>query len=161
MRIVGVVLSMLAAVAMLSGCSAQQTEEQAAQEENQAYMSQVNETMESLEVKLASFVDAVSRGDVVSMRTQAEGAYAVLDDLAAIEAPEALKDIHSSYVDGVNELEAALTSYVDLYTEIDSATESNLFDWGTYDDRLADIKAHYDKGIELLQEGDSAAADKK
>ena len=34
----------------------------------------------------------------------------------------------------------ALNSYIDLYTEIDSATEAQPFDWSTYADRIAQIK---------------------
>ena len=69
-------LSKFAAVAVagalgasvLGGCVAQQTSAVTeAQSENRAYMTQVNQTMETLKDRLTSFSDAVSRGDVVTI----------------------------------------------------------------------------------------------
>ena len=149
----------LAATA-LAGCGAQQpSQAEQEQAQNRQYMTQVNQTMEDLQTNLASFTDAVSRDDVVGMRTQADAAFKAIDDLSGLDAPEALADIKQSYVDGTADLKAALSSYVDLYTEIDSATEAQPFDYTTYDQRLADIKAQYDSGIEKLQQGDQKAAD--
>ena len=54
----------------------------------------------------------------------------------------------------------ALNSYIDLYTEIDSATEAQPFDWSTYADRVAQIKQQYDDGIGKLQSGDNKASEK-
>ena len=34
-----------------------------------------------------------------------------------------MKDLQTNYVDGCNKLKDALNSYIDLYTEISSATE--------------------------------------
>ena len=58
------------------------------------------------------------------------------------------------YVDGSEQLENALNAYIELYTEIDSATDAQPFDWSTYDQRIADIQAAYNSGLEKLQEGD-------
>ena len=107
----------------LSGCmqqTANQGNEQ--QSENREYMTQVNQKMDDLDSRLSDFVDAVSRGDVVTMRTQADNAFKVLDDLSSLEAPEPLKDVAAGYVDGANSLKDALNSYIQLYTEIDGAT---------------------------------------
>ena len=160
-RVAGIALAFALSVVLLCACSAGQDETQEAQEANQAYMSQVNELMDSLDSGLDGFVDAVSRGDVVAMRTQAEGAFAAIDALSELEAPEALSDIQESYIAGATELDGALTAYIDLYTEIDSATEANPFDWGTYDQRIDAIKAQYDNGVSLLKAGDGAAASKE
>ncbi|WP_241159207.1 hypothetical protein [Adlercreutzia sp. ZJ141] len=148
-------------LAALSGCTTGPSESEQAQQANRDYMAQVNQSMESLEAKLGSFIDAVSRGDVVNMRTQADNAYAALDALAKIEAPEGLEDIQTSYVDGTNALKEALDDYIALYTEIESATADNPFDWASYDNRISQIKSKYDEGIGLLQSGDNAAAAKK
>lgn len=114
--------------------------------------------MEDLQSKLGSFNDAVSRDDVVGMRTQADNAFKAIDSLSSIDAPDSLKDIKQSYVDGANDLKSALSAYVDLYTEIDSATADHPFDYSTYDQRLSDIKAQYDSGIQKLQDGDQKVA---
>ena len=161
-------LSKFAAVAVagalgasvLGGCVAQQTSAVTeAQSENRAYMTQVNQTMETLKDRLTSFSDAVSRGDVVTMRTQADNAFKALDSLSSQDAPDALKDVKQQYVDGCASLESALNDYVMLYSEIDSATDEQPFDWSTYDQRIAAIQSSYDSGIAKLEAGDKTAAD--
>ena len=134
------------------------TEEQQA---NRDYMAQVNQRMESLDADLEKFSDAVARQDVVSMRTQAESAFKALDALSTVEAPEALADVHASYVSGSAELREALSAYIDLYTEIQSATEQAPFDWSTYDQRIAAIQQLYNDGLAALGSGDEAAAGKE
>lgn len=121
-------------------------------------MTEVNQLMEKLQTRLDSFTDAVSRDDVVSMRTQADNAFKTLDQLSDLDVPSALKDVYESYEEGTADLKEALNDYIDLYTEIQNATDDAPFDWSTYDQRIADIKTQYDKGVEALEEGDSEAA---
>lgn len=147
-------------VAALGGCAQKDTAAVQQQADNRQYMTQVNQKMEDLQTRLASFTDAVSRGDVVGMRTQADNAFKVIDDLHNADAPEDLKDIKQEYVDGADKLKSALNDYINLYTEIDSATDAQPFDWATYDQRLADIQAQYDEGIGKLQSGDNKASEK-
>ena len=52
-------------------------------------MTQVNQTMDDLKSRLESFTDAVSRGDVVGMRTQADSAFKAIDDLNNLNVPGA------------------------------------------------------------------------
>ena len=142
----------------LSACAtsgtASLTDEQQA---NRTYMSQVNETMVELDGNLDSFVDAVSRGDVVNMKTQADNAYKVLDRLSELEAPEALSDVHKKYAEGTQKLEEALDAYIQLYTEAEKAGKN--FEWSSYDERLKEIQDLYDNGIKALEEGDKAASE--
>lgn len=149
----------LACVAV--GCTAQDTEAQDAQAANRQYMTQVNQQMEDLSANLSLFADAVSNNDVVSMRTQADSAFKVIDELAAVEAPEALADVQAEYVGGCAKLEEALSAYVALYTEIETATEEQPFDYGSYDSRLTDIQKLYDEGVAQLKAGDALAAGKE
>lgn len=146
-------------VAALGGCAQQETAATQQQSENRQYMTQVNQSMDDLKTRLESFTDAVSRGDVVGMRTQADNAFKAIDDLNNIDVPDALKDIQAEYVDGSNDLKDALNSYIELYTEIDSATEDQPFDYSTYDQRIQDIKKQYDEGIGKLQSGDNKATE--
>lgn len=159
-RIVGVACAAVMMVAVLAGCAQQDNAAAQQQTDNRKYMTQVNQTMEDLKSRLDSFTDAVSRGDVVGMRTQADNAYKALDELGKLEPPEDLKDIQQEYVDGTNKLKDALNAYVELYTEIDSATDAHPFDWSTYDQRIAASKATYDEGIGKLQSGDNKATEK-
>lgn len=144
----------------LGGCSAANSKATQEQTQNRQYMSSVNQDMDELQSRLASFNDAVSRGDVVSMRTQADNAYKALDDLKNISAPAALKDAQQDYVDGTTALKGALDEYIALYTEIDSATTAQPFDWSSYDQRIAKIKQDYDTGMGKLQDGDNLLSQK-
>lgn len=153
----GALASALAlAAAMMAGCTAATTAANTEQQANRAYMSQVNEVMEELGDGLDSFVDAVSRNDVVNMRTQAQNAYQALDKLEALEAPEELADIQEKYQEGTGKLREALDAYISLYTEM----SGNSFDWSTYDDRIAAVQSLYDEGVSALEEGDETAASK-
>ena len=143
----------------LAGCApSASTSATEAQQANRAYMSQVNETMAELDAKLDKFVDAVSRGDVVNMRTQADNAYKTLDKLANIEAPEDLKDVKDDYVNGTAKLREALDEYIDLYTDAAKSDSSGDVDKAAFNKRIAEIQALYDEGVALLQKGDEAVA---
>ena len=159
-KAVGVMCASFVAVAALAGCTSQESAATKQQSENRQYMTQVNQTMEDLQSRLDGFTDAVSRGDLVGMRTQADNAYKALDELGKLNVPDDLKDIQQEYVDGTNKLKDALNAYIELYTEIDSATEAQPFDYSTYDQRIADIKSQYDEGIGKLQSGDNKASEK-
>lgn len=162
-RFAKVLVAMFAGVLMvaaLGGCAQQDTATAQQQSENRQYMTQVNQTMDDLKSRLESFTDAVSRGDVVGMRTQADNAFKAIDDLNGLEAPDDLKDVQQEYVDGAAKLEEALSEYVSLYTEIDSATDAQPFDWASYDDRVAQIQSLYDEGTGKLQSGDNKASEK-
>lgn len=143
------------ACGIVAGCSLSgSTSANEQQQANRTYMSQVNEIMEQLDEGLESFVDAVSRGDVVNMRTQADDAFKVLDKLNELEAPEALADIQDQYKKGADTLRKALDAYIALYTDLGSDS----FDWSTYDSRIAEIQAQYDEGASTLKAADEAAA---
>ena len=156
---IGKIAALICVVALscaaLFGCAnTAMTTATAEQQANRAYMSQVNEIMEELGEGLGSFVDAVSRGDIVNMRTQADNAYQILDKLEALEAPDALKDVKEKYVDGTEKLREALDGYIALYTDMNGAS----FDMSTYDSRIAAIQKLYDEGVDLMKEGDEIAA---
>ena len=153
----GLLVAMAAlCVGLIAGCAAPASNVDSAQQENRTYMSKINALMEELGTDLESFVDAVSRNDLVNMRTQADNAFKVLDDLEALEAPDSLSDVRQGYVDGTGKLRDALKSYIDLYTDI----ESSSFDQSTYERRLSDVQSLYDEGVDLLKKADETAAGK-
>ena len=146
----------LALSGILVACSAGTSALSSEQQENRSYMSQVNGVMATLGDDLDSFVGAVSRNDVVNMRTQADNAYKALDELAAIEAPEALADVQQDYVDGTEKMRKALDAYIELYTDL----EAGSFDQSTYSSRIAEVQSLYDEAVEQLKKADEAAAEK-
>ena len=143
-RVVGVACAAVMAVVLLGGCAGQNNQATEQQKANRQYMTQVNQTMEDLAGKLDGFSDAVARGDLVTMRTQADNAFKSIEDLNKIQAPEDMN---------------AMNAYIGLYSEIESATDDQPFDYGTYDERLKAIQDQYDKGIGKLQSGDNKASE--
>lgn len=158
-RVLTLALSAALAAVALAACMPQANTANEEQKANRQYMAQVNQTMDDLSDKLEGFTDAVVRGDVVTMRTQADNALKVLDELEALEAPEVLADVKAGYVEGCASLREALRAYVDLYTEIDSASDAQPFDFSNYGTRLKEIQKAYDEGIAKLQETDAKAAE--
>lgn len=156
-RMAVLVLACGLSLAALSGCMQQTSAASEEQEANRSYMAQVNQKMDSLADKLDSFSEAVSRNDVVSMRTQADQAFKLIDEVSAIEAPEVLDEVKAGYVDGCTALEEALSDYIDLYTEMDAAG-SGSFDRSTYNERLSAIQKLYDEGVAKLEDADTKAS---
>ena len=155
-KIIACACALVLGVGMLIGCTGPSGKADEAQQKNQAYMSQVNGVMADLGDKLESFVSAVSRGDIVNMRTQADDAYKALDKLSSLEVPENLKDVQQKYVDGTAKLREALDGYIALFTDV----QSESFDQSTYADRLAKVQSLYDEGVDLLKQADETAAGK-
>lgn len=155
-RVAALVCVALLAMAGLAGCAGmeQASEEAKAQADNRQYMSDVSATIEQLSQRLDGFEDAVARGDVVTMRTQADDAFRTLDALAALEAPEVLKDVQQGYVDGCNQLKDALNAYIALYVDVANGSA----DGSAYAERLAAVQEAYDAGVEKLRATDETAA---
>lgn len=154
-RIIVVAMLCIACLGALVGCSGN-TAEQDAQTQNRQYMSSVNTIMDTLNTNMEEFATAVKDGEVVSLDAQLEAVNTCVDDLNAITPPEAMTDIHKSYVTGATEMQTALAAYVQLYEDV-NAPQSGSFDYSTYDSRLADIQSHYDAGIVAFQDADSKA----
>lgn len=154
-RIIVVAMLCIVCLGALVGCSGN-TAEQDAQTQNRQYMSSVNTIMDTLNTNMEEFATAVKDGEVVSLDAQLEAVNTCVDDLNAITPPEAMTDIHKSYVTGATEMQTALAAYVQLYEDV-NAPQSGSFDYSTYDSRLADIQSHYDAGIAAFQDADSKA----
>ena len=104
----------LACLAALVGC-ASNNEQTDAQTQNRQYMSSVNTIMETLNTNMGAFSEAVKDGEVVSLSAQLSAVDQCVSDLEGLSVPDAMGDIHSSYVNGAKELQTALSSYVQLY----------------------------------------------
>lgn len=152
-RIIALAMAAALAIGALSGCASmgQTSEEAKAQAENRQFMSDVNATMGQLAERLEAFNDAVSSGDAVAMRTQADNAFEVLADLEAIEAPEVLADTKQGYVDGCNQLKDALNAYIALYAGIQNGSAD-------YDAQLSAVQDSYNQAVDKLKATDEAAA---
>ncbi len=146
----------VACLALLAGCSSAADAQADAQTQNRQYMSSVNTIMDTLNKNMTDFSAAVKDGEVVSLSSQLSSVDTCVSDLEALQVPDAMKDIHNSYLNGAKELQTALSDYVQLYQDI-KAPESGSFDYSTYDSRLGEIQQHYDAGIKALQDADTKA----
>lgn len=157
-RIVLAIVACVACLTFMVGCSggaaSPQTDEQS---QNRQYMSSVNQIMDTLKTNMTDFSTAVKEGEVVSLSSQLDAVNKSVDELKALSVPEAMKDIHSKYVTGAEELQSALSGYVTLFQDV-KVPANGTFDYATYADRLTEVKAHYDAGVAALQEADDKAA---
>ena len=148
---------------MLTGCTQPlgqaSTEQEEAGPTSRSFMAQMNETSNLLSEKMASFADAVSREELVSMKLQADAAFGVISQMEAIEAPEELADLKQQYVNGCTQLKDVLSGYLDLYSEIEASTTRNPFDYDGYPDRIAGLQASYDAAVQALESADKSAAE--
>lgn len=148
----------VACALLLSGCASGATQANDPQTLNRQYMANVNQIMEEVDAQMTEFATIVKDGEVVSLSTQLANVNNSVEKLKALSVPDDMKDIHTDYVKGVEELQTAFASYVALYEDV-KAPNDGKFDYGTYGSRLDDIKSHYEAGIEALQNADQKASE--
>ena len=148
MKIAAIACALCLAMVALAGCSGSDSQqEKTPAQVNREYMSSVS-----------NFSDAAAKQDVAAMRVAASNATKAFDKIAALEAPDALKDVKSEYEAGANDLGQALSDYVEIYAQIKNAGE-NLDAAAEAAKGIDDVKARYDSGIEHLSKADSMVAD--
>lgn len=143
---------------LLSGCASGATQANDPQTLNRQYMANVNQIMEEINAEMTEFSTVIKDGEVVSLGTQLANINNSVDKLKELSVPDDMKDIQSDYLKATEELQSAFSAYVTLYEDV-KAPESGSFDYTTYNSRLADIRSHYEAGIEALQSADQKAAD--
>lgn len=148
----------LACALMLSGCASNAQQANDPQTLNRQYMANVNQIMDEIDAQMTEFSTIVKEGEVVSLSTQLAAINNSVDKLKALSVPDEMKDIQSDYLKGTEELQTAFAAYVDLYEDV-KAPENGTFDFATYEDRLNDVKSHYEAGIQALESADQKAAD--
>lgn len=153
-----VVALMIALVTgLLAGCAPQNASHEN-QAKNRQYMSSVNTIMETFDSNMDGFATAVKDGEVLSLTAQLSSVSAAVDELKALDVPQDMTDIQASYVKGAEELQTALSKYVELYQDV-KVPEGGSFDYATYNDRLAEIQKHYSDGVAALQDADTKATE--
>ena len=123
------------------------------------YMVNLNDMSGKLADKLQEFSDSVGSGKISAMQTKAQEAYAVLDEMAALEAPDDISEIKQQYDDAATQLKGALNDYMALYTEIYDSADMADFDYSSYTHRIEDVQKQYDNAIGALEDADKKAAE--
>ena len=158
MKIAAIACALCLAMAALVGCSGSDSQqENACPGESRVHVFGEFYQPGSRE-RAFNFSDAAAKQDVAAMRVAASNATKALDKIAALEAPDALKDVKSEYEAGANDLGQALSDYVEIYAQIKNAGE-NLDAAAEAAKGIDDVKARYDSGIEHLSKADSMVAD--
>ena len=154
-----IVLMLICALAVV-GCTSpsSSTDSSTNTEENTPTMSQymvnLNVSASKLQTALSEFADAVNSNDTYMMSLKADEAYAVMDQMDAIECPPEMDDVKAKYKEATSELKNALADYLALYIDLDSAQSSDQFNYNDYNSRLEEVQKHYDEGLNLLEEAD-------
>lgn len=156
-RVVFVALMVALAAGLLAGCTPQNASQEN-QAKNRQYMSSVNTIMETFNSGMDDFATAVKDGEVLSLTAQLSVVSTAVDSLKALDVPQDMTDIQASYVKGAEELQTALTKYVELYQDV-KVPQNGSFDYATYNDRLAEIQKHYSDGVAALQDADTKATE--
>ncbi len=156
-RFMATVLMVALAACLLAGCAPQNASHEN-QAKNRQYMSSVNTIMETFDSNMDDFANAVKDGEVLSLTAQLSSVATAVNELKALDVPEDMTDIQASYVKGAEELQTALSKYVELYQDI-KVPEGGSFDYATYNDRLAEIQKHYSDGLAALQDADTKATE--
>ena len=174
-RVLAVALGAALALGALAGCQSPATGATDQQQANRTYMTKVNQAVEELNTRLGEFDEAVAQESVVNMRNKANSAFEAIDALAAIDTPDAMKDLQTNYVDGCNKLKDALkgTDIEAIKNATDSLTKAFYavseklysqqggqqapFDFSAYDGRVKEIQDAYNEGIDKLKAADEEA----
>ncbi|MDO4442537.1 MAG: hypothetical protein Q4B69_01510 [Slackia sp.] len=147
---------------------------------NREYMASVNSISTEASDALASFNEAVSAGDIASMRLAASDAAKKLEKISGLTAPEPLAQVHEEYKAGAADLTAALSGCVEAYATLqnDAAQEPEVqtktqgtgknqvqvqetvsnIDPAAFAAQIEEVQALYDSGIKHLSDADAMVA---
>lgn len=164
MRAVAVLALCVGMAAVFAGCFPVTDAIDDPQKDNRNYMAQINSSLNDFGTELEAFNEAVSNDDVVGMKSQADKAFKVIDEIEKIEAPEALKDIHSDYKKAFSKLKEALSDYIDFYTEVKAFAENTPEEEDSsqvpdFEKKLKDLQEKYNEGMDLLEAADKKATE--
>ena len=158
--LIAIAIACAAFVLGMTGCSSQtgmdiEDKPKTASE----YMVDLNDYSGRLQAKMQELAEAAGEGKISAMQTKAQEAYAMLDEMADLEAPDEISEIKNQYNDAATQLKGALNDYMTLYTELYDSADSDAFDYSTYVQRLEDIQKQYDSALGVLEDADKKASE--
>lgn len=142
----------LSFASVLAACNVQpagvSTDEHAA--ENRQYMALLNQKTGELEEVLTQFQTAVSESDAVGMKAAASDASKIVESISSTEATESLAEVKDAYVSGLEEINASMNEYADLYSDV----AAGKINQAAFDRQLKGVQTSYDQAIEKLTAAD-------
>ena len=158
--LMAVFASLVAVLLLLSGCSSGATLETEEEPKTASqYMVELNDYSGKLADKMQEFSEAASAGRISAMQTKVQEAYAILDEMTNLEAPDDISDIKNGYNDAISQFKSALNDYIALFTEIYDSSDTGSFDYSTYSQRLEDVQKQYDSALGSLEDADKKASE--
>lgn len=156
-RFIALIAACAFAVTLFVGCTTTpSSSEEEAPITASEYMVNLNDCSVRLSDKLQGFAEAVADDKVSAMQTKAEEAYAILDEMSDLEAPEDVNDLKAKYTEASNKMKDALSSYVALYTEVFDSAQAVPAD---YAQRIEDVQKQYDAALNALEEADKMSTE--
>lgn len=125
-------------------------------EANKQYMENVNGKASELAKELSSFSEYVANSDAVNVKLVVDKVGGILDSIKDIEAPDQMKDIHSSYSEAADDLKTALTSYVEVFVNNAASKDGKVL---SADDeaKLKDASDKYKSAVDAFNKADESA----
>lgn len=149
----------------IAGCAGTQTNSSADKElqakldpveANKQYMEKVNGKASELAKELQNFSEYIANSDAVNVKLVVDKAGTILDSIKDIEAPDQMKDIHSSYSDAVDNLKSALTTYAEIFANNVLSTDEKVI--STDDEaKLKDASDKYKAAVDAFNKADESA----
>lgn len=125
-------------------------------EANKQYMEKVNGKASELAKELQNFSEYIANSDAVNAKLVVDKAGTILDSIKDIEAPDQMKDIHSTYSEAVDDLKSALTSYAEVFVNNATSKDGKVL---SADDeaKLKDASDKYKSAVDAFNKADESA----
>lgn len=154
-----VAIAALMLACALGGCAPQNP---SANQEEQTisaaeYMVKLNQAATSLHEGLDEFSAAVTDGDLSTLQSKSDTAFQAMDALSDLKTPEELNDVKNKYKEATDALHSSLNDYISLFVTIQSDPNPATIPQKKYAEDFEKIQKEYDRGLNLLEQADSAA----
>ncbi|MGN0262749.1 MAG: hypothetical protein ACI4B9_07920 [Eggerthellaceae bacterium] len=150
-RIVAMALACCALLLSLCACVGASEADKGASENRQC-LSLLSSRVGDLQDVMVEFEAAASEQNVVAMKTQLGNAQAILDQIREQDATEALADVKEAYVAALDELDQAMSAYVDVYEKVQNG-EMTAADAQT---EIEGIQQSYNDAVDKLEKADES-----
>lgn len=120
--------------------------------ENRQCLSLLSSRVGDLQDVMDEFEAAASEQNIVAMKTQLGNAQGILDQIREQDATDALTDVKDAYVSALDELDQAMSTYVDVYEKVQNGEM-------TAEDAQAEIEGiqqSYNDAVGKLDKADEA-----
>ena len=120
------------------------------------YFAEVNAVVGEFKTTLGDFSADVKDKNVNNMKDKIDASQKLIDQFNKLDVPKNCEDVHKLYLDGLVQMQQALSNYVQIYDDFQSGSIDN----NVLNQRVADVQSSYNSGLNLLTQADKLAAEK-